>query len=189
MSTKKNSGILRYTFGPSASHPEQGQLPSVGLVAAVIQCLGAGADVLTPDQDDQLFGPSPGHDAVPGFSGAPALLAQPGDTLSAATARSHERVYIPASTKVFAFFQPTDTASLGAVAVRTQVVNSPIRDAVGIVDPSLVAPLYLAAIRVSVQAFGNVAALVQGVLIVELQHSEHDIPGIATQDQDAALGG
>jgi hypothetical protein len=191
MSLKKNSGILRFIFGtPNPANPRA--LPPLGPVAVVLQCLGAGADVLTPDQDNQFFGPSPGHGIVGTFAGAAALQEQPGDVLSASL--PNERSYIPASTKVFAFWVHTSPLNVGQVAVETQVVNSQIRaGANGTGNNSIVdanGAFYLASIRIAVVGFAPSPAvpLLAGELIVELQHSEHDVPGIAAQDQNAGFG-
>lgn len=185
MTTKKNSGILRYSFGTSPQR-DQGDptLFEVGNAEQVIQVMGAGADVLTPDQDDQLFGPSPGHDIIPAFGIGAQLPAQDGDALSAS--RPHEYGYVPSGTKIHAYFIQTDILNVGLVAVRTQVVESQIRKDGAVVDP--LGPSYIAAIRISVQAFGGDGAeAVAGLLVVEMQHSEHDIPGIDEQDQDVLL--
>lgn len=184
----KNSGILRYVFGNTGEgRPHFGNVTSV---PTVICCLGASAglnpDNVTSDSDGQYFGPTPGHGAIAGFDGAAALVAQPGDIINPGVT-PHAPFYIPGNTKVHAYFIATDptAAGLGAVAVRTQVDTGRVYAGVvpAIVDPN--GAQYLALVRVSVATAGNATAA--GILVVELQHSEHDIPGFFLQNQDATV--
>jgi len=179
----KNSGILRYVFG--STEAGRNQLGLVTSAPTVIGCLAAAGDPTTPDSDNQVFGPSPGHGIVGAFDGALALPARASDLIVPA---SHAPFYIPGNTKVHAYFIPTDLIALAPVAVRTQVVTNPIYNGAvpAIVDPN--GAQYLSVIRISVAVAVN-AASTAGVLIVELQHSEHDIPGQINQDQNAVAGG
>lgn len=190
----KNSGILRYTFGDvgNNSNPAAGQFPALAAASTkVIQCLGAGSDVLIADSDNQLFGGSPGHDIVSGgintlFDPAnptPVLAQQPTDVLVANPppgGHGAPSFYIPSGTKVFAFFIQTGGVTPGAYRVQWETSESVIRRGLpgngNSVAQANAPAQFLASIRVALRNDSG-SQSIAGVLVVELQHSEHDIPG------------
>lgn len=216
---KKNSGILRYSFGGDGSDNTP-KFPALigGDNPVIFSCLGADADV-TPDDDDQVFGEFPGHAAITGsvatdslFNGSnvvqrdgiqlavPVIDPTTGDFVEPTKGRFN--AYVPAkanngsgflggSTKVFAFFQAT-AADFGAstvpaeepfVVVQTEVkLNRFFRAAAA----DLTGPLLIGSIRVAIKNLGASTSLVAGVLVVELQHSEHDLLGSQNQNQNYA---
>ena len=96
--------------------------------------------------------------------------------------------------KIFAFFQATDVdlgistdpGGVPQVVVQTEVkLNRFYRGTV--VDPE--GPLYIGSIRVGVANLGESTTVVAGVLIVEIQHSEHDLLGVLEQDQNFSTEG
>lgn len=216
---KKNSGILRYTFGGTAG-ARTGQYAALAAATTrVISCLGADTDV-EPDEDDQVFGEFPGHVAITGstatgslFSGSNVVVrdgiqASPividpttGNFVDPTGGRTP--AYIPAranngdghlggAPKVHAYFQLTN-AAVGAstvpseaplMYVQTEVKTGRfVRNSAEDTD----GPLYISSIRVAVRNAGGTGSIAAGVLIVEIQHSEHDLPGTLTQDQNFAV--
>jgi hypothetical protein len=196
----KNSGILRYTYGDPLQVPPGFPPPQFPPLQGgafdppgeVVYCLSANvpgpANTPTPDSDDQVFGPTPGYPEITNIAntifsgGIPAANAvDPGPPLPPGTGRAMG--YIPGGTKVFAFFVMSDIQQ----GLSTEVPNIPvpivqvdvranriIRD--GVADPD--GPLFLSMIRVGVRNVGDPSTFMAGTLIVELQHSEHDIPGV-----------
>jgi hypothetical protein len=194
----KNSGILRYTFGGNASvrTPQfdaiPGQNTPSGSDGTLIQCLGFSLAV-TVDSDNHLFGVCPGHRAIVGAAGT---LFSGNDVNQADMEPVAKRVlgvnnfydqYIPAGTKVHAYFIITNAvlgastvvAEAPAPIVQTEVVQGR-RWRNGVEDPS--GEQFLASIRVAIKNVGSSTQKMAGVLVVELQHSTHDIPGGADQD-------
>jgi hypothetical protein len=201
---RKNSGILRYTFGEIADQDPYDQnlngqpgttfngqafdsLTEGGTVR-IVCCLGNDLD-LTPDVDNQVFGASAGNAAVTG--NASSLF-----TGSNISARAYQRIgpspdytvangYIPGGTKVHAYFVSTNAIESGAdlypfIIVQTEVTETRIRRG----SPPVAdfdGPVLLGSIRVALVNQGVSESIGAGVLIVELQHSEHDIPGNSGQ--------
>jgi hypothetical protein len=146
-------------------------------------CLGADAD-LTPDVDDQVFGASAGYPAITGntsslFSGSD-VVTRAYQTIGPSVGHLRGDGYIPGGTKVHAYFVPTNgtegPAGYPFMIVQTEVTESrlrrgspPVQDDDG--------PMRLGCIRVAVANEGVSGSIAAGVLIVEIQHSEHDIPG------------
>ncbi len=202
----KNSGILRYTFGTGAGGntppvPQfdliEGQNTPGEAKGTLIQILGANANV-DCDIDNQIFGLCPGYAAITGatsslFSGSNVAAANgvaPGKRVNypGNTNNLYDQ-YIPAGTKVHAYFVMVN-AILGAstviaeqptILVQTEVKTNRIYRA-GVPDAN--GPQYVSSIRVAVKNIGAATTYAAGVLVIELQHSEHDLPGSAgNQDQ------
>jgi hypothetical protein len=198
----KNSGILRYSFGGNILNPlgvfPQYQWIQGGASAVIINVLDSD-QIVVPDLDSQVFGASAGHADVVGlpqtlFFGSTVAaqdaqaIGVPGTKYPSALYGTVQRgaAYVPASTKVHAYFVLTD-ASVGLstaqgeeplVAVQTQVATNRLYRN-GVVDTT--GPKYLGAVRVAVKNLGASTSFAAGVLVVELQHSEHDIPGTEAQ--------
>jgi hypothetical protein len=189
----KNSGILRYNFGNFQPGPEQPGTALTNLVglapATIVTCLGANIDVIV-DSENQIFGPCPGHLAINGdgatlFGGVnvPQRDAiDPGSPLPPGTGRAMG--YIPTGTKCHAYFILTDfdpgitteVPNIPVIVVQVEVTATPIVRA-GVQDP-VGGKEYIGSIRVAIRNVGAADTAAAGTLVVELQHSEHDIPGV-----------
>lgn len=198
----KNSGILRFTYGGNlVALPAAPQFPAIagqnvvsGAVGTLIQVLGADA-LVTPDSDDQVFGLCPGHAAITGlantfFTGSAVAqqnMVTPGRRVLGVNALFDK--YIPAGAKVTAWFQLTNVlvgtstvaAEMPIMCVQTEVQTNR-RFRAGVVDTT--GPQFVSSIRVAVRNLGDATTLAAGVLFVRIEHSEHDIPGENTQDEN-----
>ncbi len=199
----KYSGILRYSFGggqPFNPTPQRAVIVG-GDPAVILVCCGADAD-LDVDMDNQVFGASAGHAAITGsaftfFSGSNVVardMQQVGEAGTAYAGFHRSTGYIPVGTKVHAYFQITNAvvglstarAEEPLIAVQTEVISNRRRRN-GVEDTT--GPQFLGSIRVALMNLGAVTSSAAGVLIVELQHSEHDIPGADVQNQNWSTDG
>lgn len=183
----KNSGWLRYLFDSARFNPDDptvpGIFPSLGAGPVILQCMSGHAGVAgigsQPDIDNQLFGETPGHDAIVPvvgslFAGLPATAVNQEGEGSRGSGLASAR--IPEWQKTRAFFVQEDTGILGAVAVQTEVVSSQRRIA-GALEAAT-SQRFLASLRVAL-SLAPVApgGTIKGMLFVEVQHTMLDLPG------------
>ncbi len=195
----KNSGILRYTYGGTLVGGPQfgaisGQNTPGEAAGTLIQVLGPNA-LVSCDSDYHIFGLCPGYAAVTGnvntlFTGSNLLqadgVAPANRVANSANQNGQFNQYIPGGTKVHAYFQLTNAllgtstviAEQPVMLVQTEVQTNRIFHA-GVADAN--GPQYVSSIRVAIKNMGAATTKAAGVLIIELQHSEHDLLGNNTQ--------
>lgn len=210
----KNSGLLRFQIDHSVTGG--GGTLMAGQTGWFMNVLGDPA-VVTPDQDNQVFGMSGGYGAIVPPATDPLILFN-GHTLAAyaggvgagagagvrfppnaagsgaatGQARLNANGRIPAGTKLSAWFQATSVAQGGSTTPDEQpivVVQTEVQQGREFLAgvQSPDGPSFLSSARVALANLGNSVTIVAGVLYVRVEHSYVDLPGSATQNQQGTV--